>query len=179
MTKLLHQLKADHQNLLTALDLMDRELYKLRDGEENVNSRELIKQVLDYILQYPAESHFPKEEYLFRLMQNVDASLKAQIEHFHSDHNSLDHVLENLCKLVASSEQDYVQMINETEHFIHDFKDHIFKEESEFFPIAEQMFSDEEWREIDKRYEQFLDPIFGEEAAQNQHYAMLRKALGL
>ena len=67
LTDLLNDLREDHRNMAVMLDLLSRQVDRIKDGERP--DYELIHDIMRYMTTYSDAVHHPKEDVLYSAMK--------------------------------------------------------------------------------------------------------------
>jgi hemerythrin-like domain-containing protein len=162
MEAVLQALRREHANLAQLLELVDRQL----DGREAPDLG-LLRGILDYFLTYPEQYHHPKEDLIYRALCRHDPTLAPVIGDLVAEHeelavatNELSDAVDRACRDGAGSETGMRRL---GRAFVDFYREHMIKEEREFFLEAERCFTAEEWRDLLAEISDPTDPVFQDE----------------
>ena len=159
MAAILRALRREHANLVQLLELVDREF----DGRETPDLV-LLRGILDYFLTYPDQYHHPKEDLIYRALCRHDPALAPVIGDLEAEHEELaiatrevSDALDRACRDGAGSETGMRRL---GRAFVDLYREHMIKEEREFFSEAERCFTTEEWIDLAAEISDPTDPVF-------------------
>ena len=163
MATVLQALRREHADLAQLLELIDRQL----DGREGPDLG-LLRGIFDYFLTYPDQYHHPKEDLIYRALCRHDPALAPAIGDLEAEHEeltlatrALSDALDRACRDGAGSETGMRRL---GRSFVDFYREHMSKEERQFFLEAERCFTAEEWRELLAEISDPTDPVFLDEA---------------
>ncbi len=87
LESVLDDLREDHRNMATLLDLLERETSRLRDGDEP--DFELLLDVMRYMTVYSDAIHHPKEDLIYARMRASSDALSAELASIEEDHSEI------------------------------------------------------------------------------------------
>ena len=168
MSKALHTIKTEHKNYARVLAC----LAQLLDGlgaHSEPEHRELLFVILDYIEAFPATFHHPKEDqYLFAAVRRHRPETAPLIDRLHDEHaQSLD-LLGDFRPACDAYRADPATLANvrEAGRRYHGFEQaHMQREEAEISPLAAEILTEADWRQIDAAFARNDDPPFGNPCA--------------
>jgi hemerythrin-like domain-containing protein len=163
MNALISELHQDHVNLGRLLNLLERELDRLRRGE-NPNYW-LLLDLVDYVESYPDQIHHPREDIIFEVYLESHQQGALAIRRLMDEHKSLVVQSHELRELIDQVTQSSVFPRDLIETRLTDYLakqwEHLNLEEGEVFHILAATLSPEEWDIIRQRIPQAVDPLFG------------------
>ena len=120
--------------------------------------------VFDYIEQFADEVHHRKEDdQLFRLMRLRSDKAQPLIETLEEDHRlAKAQLIELKRKFSMAHSNDYSTLTQPLRDYAAHLKDHITKEETQAMPLSRQILTEQDWQEIDTKFLDNNDPVFGE-----------------
>lgn len=175
----LNIISAEHRGmwrLTTALESIARDMHQ--SGADA--PAEVIAMMLDYLGSYIGQMHHPKEDaYLFRILRERSPQAVADIDMLQSEHFAEAQQLASLYSTalaVARGEWAARPAFFESlDSFIDHTRKHIRHEETTVMPLAREVLTEEDWREIDAAFLNNDDPLFGANA--KAEFAELRAKL--
>ena len=177
MTALVREILDEHRNLVPVLDLLEREVDAFEAGEPF--DGELWDQILDYLRDFPAEVHHPKEDLIYRRLMARDRAAAPALHDLEAEHVRLAATLERLAELVEAVERDVelprALLIGSARDFLAFQRRHMAREEEAFLPFAEAQLEAEDWAAIGRQAEGGPDPLAGGKA--EQRFKALREAI--
>lgn len=158
-------LKEEHRAMARLLKAFERQLDLLAEAQHP--DYDVIDGVLQYCRDFPDRYHHPKEDLLLErlLMRQPEASEK--IGDLYKEH-------EELAELTKRLGHSFDSLLNEAEisregivtlgrDFLQHYWDHMRKEEEVFLPLAREVLSESDLRQVDSKIESSPDPLFGPE----------------
>jgi hemerythrin-like domain-containing protein len=172
MPAILEQLQIDHRNLRQLLRVLEEEMEAVHQDFD------LMRQIVDYTLNYPDLIHHPREEILFRRLLERDPAAKAIVGDLTAEHRELARLTQRFAAALHNVEQD-VEVPRALFHKLADdyitrSRQHMELEEAWFFPRLLAVLDDADWREFDRLTETY-DPLFGN--AVERHYRALHERI--
>jgi hemerythrin-like domain-containing protein len=129
----------------------------------------VLRAMLFYIDEFPERVHHPKESSLLfpklRARSEASAAILDRLDRDHaSSHQAvrdLEHQVLELEMMAESRDFDVRQTRFEaaTQAYVTAYLDHIRLEETEVLPLAERLFNERDWAELDDAFMQNRDPL--------------------
>ena len=174
MPRILRQLREEHADIARLMDILDRQLSLFAAGGRP--DYDLVRRIIAYCLDYPAEVHHPKEDMVYRILAERDAELANAVGDLQLDHVRLAEKTRALAEAVREvlTEElvDRAWVYDLTDDFVHAYRRHIRREEQQVFPAAEAVLTAADWASLETRIGRRDDPLFGKAVA--RHYRGLR-----
>ena len=122
--------------------------------------------VFDYIEGFVDQSHHPKEDdYLFRLVRSRSTKAEELLSLLEQDHRSGPATLRALRASLARAQQGAsAEFTRALRDYTQGLKTHIRTEERDLIPLAREVLTADDWREINRAFLDNKDPLFGEQA---------------
>lgn len=122
--------------------------------------------VFEYIEQFADYAHHLKEDdYLFRLMRLRSAESASLIDALQEDHRQASIHLEAMKAEFANASAGNQSALTESlRDYCRRLKTHIQTEETKAMPLARQVLLEQDWAEIDSKFLDNRDPVFGDQA---------------
>ncbi len=175
MAEVIRKLREEHKNITRLLDVLEHEL-GIFDATKQPDY-DVVVSIADYFTGFPDRCHHPKEDIIFRKLREKDPAAAASIGNIESEHEKIatlaHHFQEAVHNVLREAEMPRSAFDAVVRHFIRDQRDHLQMEEERFFPLALEVFTAEDWAEIDAKVSSEDDPLFNKKAA--QEYELLRK----
>ena len=162
---LLQRLHTDHRHLGRVLTVLENQLRKLDDDGEGPDF-DLLANIVDYICEYPDAIHHPLEDQLFDHLVNkgltpperklVSVNIGQHVEIIAATKKLAQDIATVLNGAVISA----IRLKEHVDDYIDTQRSHMRVEEQQLFPLAEHMFSDEDWAELEHLCEATRDPLF-------------------
>jgi hemerythrin-like domain-containing protein len=136
----------------------------ISDGKEP--DFQLLRAILDYIVEYPDRWHHPKENlYLFRVLRSRNKKSAKLIDELKHEHVQCDDLItrlkENLVLFAQGDQMARARFLEAVERYAHFQWAHIRKEEDLLLPMAEQALTVEDWEQIASAFRDNDNPLFG------------------
>jgi hemerythrin-like domain-containing protein len=161
-------LRCEHRSIEFLLDILERQTDLIENsGEPNLP---LIAEIIDYFRSFPDMHHHPKEDLVLRRLCERAKNLYTDFFGLEDEHDHLSNELHAFSRTVSALMIDPCQVtrtafILTARSFIECERQHMAKEERDFFPAAEHWLTDEDWAEIDEVVKHFVDPMSAPDAA--------------
>ena len=162
---LLRRLHTDHKHIGRVLTVLENQIRKLDDDGEGPDF-DLLANLIDYIGEYPDAIHHPLEDQLFDHLVNkgltpserklVFTNLGKHVEIIAATKKLAQDIATVLNGAVISA----IRLKEHVDEYIDTQRSHMWVEEQQLFPLAEHMFSDEDWAELEHLREATRDPLF-------------------
>lgn len=164
MAHALDQLHRDHANLAKLLDALDREVAVF--GRNQTPDYEIIQGVVDYFLDYPDLYHHPREDQIARKLIEKKVVNQTAAQTLLAQHEELGQLTRRFAKLVESvvheAELPRGDFLRAAREFIDTQRHHMEMEDEHFFPTAEALLEEEDWRALEVEDSKRPDPVFGD-----------------
>lgn len=159
---LMKELRQDHRNMGTVLDLLEDAIDQASSGEDP--DFELVDEIMRYMTVYPDAVHHPKENVVYEQLRHKRPDLAKDLDDVPGDHRDI--------AMLGSALRDEVEAINagaavRREKFIKDtagyvkrLRDHMSWEERDLFKRIDEML-DKDPQELDVAgFDHIKDPVF-------------------
>jgi hemerythrin-like domain-containing protein len=165
MAKILDSLSADHAGMTRVLDLLDAEIGK--DDADGGPDFHVIAHILDYFLSFPDLCHHPKEDLIYRKLEERDAEAAKRVGNLVAEHDKLAGIVHKLAftatrKALGEDEPYSAWFISMARNLLDSHRHHMKMEDAYFFPVANEVLTDDDWAEIEDQFtkynENFLCP---------------------
>ena len=147
----LEQLHRDHRNMRELLAVVEKELGGHAEGR--APDYELLRDVLDYLLNYPDLVHHPKEDLIYKRILARDSTAGDEIGDLIADHATLagkTRALAAALRFVGADGEvprDWIEKI--ARDYFEALRGHMEHEETGVFQMALRKLDDEDWLAID------------------------------
>jgi hemerythrin-like domain-containing protein len=175
-------IKDEHRSLAAILHAMHHMVRRIRDGSGPPNFG-AFHAMLYYLDAFSERVHHPKEDEL--LFQPLRARTKGadeiidELGHEHARGAVAIRSLEQaLLRYEAGGEREFVAFATAVEGFCDFYSQHMHKEETLVIPLAEILFTDEDWERIDMAFAANRDPLDGVDEDQ-EFRALFSRIVGL
>lgn len=174
MTNILTILRQDHLNMALLLDALDRQIDIFADG--GAPDLEIVSSIARYVLEYPDRFHHPVEDLLLNEMRERDASATLPSQGIEREHVRIGQLARDFNTAVETLTSDEparrVDFLEAARAFVAAMREHIAREDKEFFPAAEAALTQDDLARLCQRLPTLDDPLFG--AANRDSYLRLR-----
>ena len=161
---ILEQLKTDHQNVVTLLDILDDQVARVRSLESV--DYDLMRDIMHYMTTYPDGFHHPMEDLVIEKLVERDPSSREMALGLVREHADLAKkstlFLEMLEKVIDGELVVRENLVDKGVDYIEFLRSHMRREEERFFPRAEDLLTEQDWRQISSTIAHRTDPVFGE-----------------
>ena len=165
MSRVIAALNRDHANVAKLLDLLESEILAIEVGK--TPDYPLLRNIMQYITQYPDRYHHPKEDLIFAQLVRREPEVRVDVEALLKEHVSLGTAGWEFDRLLRKADVDSVHMREGVAAagfaYIRALREHMLIEESIIFPIAMEVLTVEDWKLIDEKIGTAKDPLFGSE----------------
>ncbi|MDZ7809323.1 MAG: hemerythrin domain-containing protein [Arhodomonas sp.] len=179
MSDAISTIQREHNGIWRVLDTAEALAREYRERGQ-APDRSLFGAIFEYIEEYADRVHHPKEDdYLFRLLRarapQIEPVLQT-LEHQHSEGPGLVAAAREALDAHVAEYPDGRERFEQALHrFVEFERDHLRREESEVIPLAREVFTHEDWAEINAAFADNRDPLFGDE--QREHFRGLHQQI--
>jgi hemerythrin-like domain-containing protein len=164
MMNVLAQLKSDHENVATLLDILDHQIDLVKKLEKA--DYDLMRDIMHYMTTYPDGFHHPMEDFVIEKLIERDPSCRDFALAIVKEHSSLakksNACLEMLLKVIDGEVVLRQDIVSRATDYIQALRSHMQREEERLFPRAREVLSVEDWKRLSDEIEHQKDPVFGE-----------------
>ena len=182
MHEIMKGLQKDHQNLAQVLKIMEIQLKRIAEGNDNALA--LMLDASNYIQSYPDMIHHPKENKVFEVFKYRSSEEADTLETLYHQHQTLPAVTikfqsmlhEAINGLGVINRDDLVTHIK---NFIAHEWEHMDLEESVIFPLINKTLEEKDWKLLEETIEGDTDPMFSgkiEESFKNLYQSIKSQA---
>lgn len=176
MSSIIEALREEHANMRILLELIEREFQHAEKPDFG-----LLHEIMTYCLTYPDQYHHPKEDLIYRAICDHDPQVTPAIGDLEAEHEEIGIATRELADLVetahAKPEDPPPGMKEVALAFVAQYRDHITREDGEFFPSALQILGPEEWAAVNDEISHPGDPLYYE-TANDRLQTLLRREMG-
>lgn len=174
MSETMRKLRQDHINISRLLTALDRQVAAMERGDRM--DWDIVQRIVEYCLAFPDLYHHPLEDQVLARLRSKDLVAAGPSTGLIAEHRDLSASLRRVAAAVEQVLQDatvprdwFVSLIRK---FLGAQRDHIRREESEFYPAAERAFGPSDWADLDKAASRIpIDPLF--DSPTDRHYLAL------
>ena len=165
MSDVISELREEHENMSRLFKILSREMKAFHAGDGP--DWAIIESILDYNLSYPDLYHHPKEDLVLEKLKLRDPNIAAVIGGLDAEHEALAALARRFAAAVRNVMNDeklprdwFTGIAGDYLNFM---RRHMQMEEVILFPSAERNLTPEDWAEIEARFGERKDPVFGSE----------------
>ncbi len=159
----LEQLRTDHENIATLLDILDDQVDCVRKMESV--DFDLMRDIMHYMTTYPDNFHHPMEDLVMEKLIERDPSYRDAALSLVKEHNDLARkskaFLDMLEKVIDGEIVLRKDIVARGAEYIEFLRVHMRREEQRFFPHAKDVLKEQDWKQISDTIEHRTDPVFG------------------
>lgn len=174
MSDVIAQLREEHRNIAKVLGALEHQLAIFDKGEQP--DYDVLAAIADYFVGFPDRCHHPKEDLVYAKMRGRDAILAGAMTALDAEHEKIStlarrfqEAVRNVMQEVEVSRSAFDEVAR---HFLEEQRHHMRMEEEHFFPLALQVLTADDWKEIETAISEEQDPVFRAETSKN--FAALR-----
>jgi len=155
----------EHRSLAAVIQAAEFLVRKyIREGK--APDFKLLHAMLYYVREFPERRHHPKEDkVLFAKLKARTSEAGAVIADLEQEHARGGQMLNALTVALSSWEAGAAQGAKgfeaELSHFADFYWRHMEKEEKQVLPVAERIFTDQDWKEVEAAFAANADPMLG------------------
>lgn len=165
LADILEDLRQDHRNMSVMLDLLEREIERVSDGENA--DFELIHDIMRYMTVYSDAVHHPKEDVLYEAIRDTHPEFAAGLEKVAPEHRKLAQLGETLRNdieaIVSDAPVTRTRVVANAGEYVSFLRRHMNWEEKDLFRRADSLANAETAMFVDIAHLDGLDPVFGPE----------------
>lgn len=164
MHRIQRQLHTDHSHLLRLLECFSHEIDCYDFDSQRSADLDIILSALDYIQTYPDKWHHPAEDIIFNRLLKKNVKESSLIEQLQNEHQEIISATKKVQELFNNVAEDCIvsadELLTQSRDYVKLQKKHLEKEIEHVYPLMNSMFSENEWREIEKEIRMQNDPLF-------------------
>ena len=165
MPRALSIIRNEHRTIAAILHGLMYLVQEIRMKKKKINPR-VFHAMLYYLDTYSERMHHPKEDrFLFKAMRERSTEAEALIADLERDHaggeTALRALSQALIRYEEGGEKEFPGFEREVESFVHNYRDHMRKEEDVLFPLARKVLTAADWSILDVTFGENRDPLFG------------------
>jgi hemerythrin-like domain-containing protein len=155
----------EHRSLAAVIQAAEF-LVRKYTRESKAPDFKLLHAMLYYVREFPERRHHPKEDkVLFAKLKARTSEAGAVIADLEQEHARGGQMLNALTVALSSWEAGAAQGAKGFEAELNRFADfywrHMEKEEKRVLPVAERIFTDQDWKEVEAAFAANADPMLG------------------
>lgn len=164
VSKVLDELREDHRNLTVLLNMLDREIARLKDREDP--DYDLLHDIMLYMTGYPDAVHHKKEDWVYARMAAIRTSMQrdlARIEHDHAEISNLGNkLLSDIRAIESGTVMRRFDVVEDARRYLVRQRDHMRWEDEKLFPLVDSLKAELDLGKTPSHVGTMEDPIFGE-----------------
>jgi hemerythrin-like domain-containing protein len=163
MAKALNIIRDEHRSIAAILHGMQHLVRQISERKAKIDPK-VFRAMLYYLDTFSERMHHPKEDrYLFDPLRRRGAgsdALIAELEREHADGgNAIRRVEQCLIRYEEGGEKEFPEFAGEVERFVEGYWGHMRKEEEQVFPLAQKLFTNDDWDALDRAFMANVDPL--------------------
>lgn len=170
MSKPTQDLIKEHGGIMLMLSIMGKVALRLRQGQEV--KREHLDKIAEFLRNFADKCHHGKEEGILFPELAKNAANQKLINDFLGEHKSGRDYVRGIAESLpqyAPGNPDAIHIAVNAEGYIRLLTEHIGKENTELFPIADEVLSEELQAELFEKFELLERDVIGEGKHEEYH----------
>ena len=163
MAKTLNIIRDEHRSISAILHGMEYLVDRVRTRKAKIDPR-VFSAMIYYLDTFSERMHHPKEDrYLFKAMRSRGGEAAAVVADLEREHaaggEALKRLEQRLVRYEEGGDKEFPAFAEAVAKFVREYRDHMQKEESVVFPLAQRILSTDDWQAIDRAFEENRDPL--------------------
>ena len=163
MAKTLDIIRDEHRSIAAILHGMEYLVERVRARKAKIDPR-VFRAMIYYLDTFSERMHHPKEDrFLFSAMRGRGAEAAAVVADLEKEHaaggDTLRRLEQCLMRYEEGGEKEFSAFADAVAKFVRQYRDHMYKEESVAFPLAQRLLSESDWQAIDRAFAENRDPL--------------------
>jgi len=163
MAKTLNIIRDEHRSIGAILHGMEYLVERVRTRKAKIDPR-VFSAMIYYLDTFSERMHHPKEDrYLFKAMRSRGGEAAAVVADLEREHaaggEALKRLEQRLVRYEEGGDKEFPAFAEAVAKFVREYRDHMQKEESVVFPLAQRILSTDDWQAIDRAFEENRDPL--------------------
>jgi len=163
MSETMRRLRSDHANLSRLLTGLERQVAAMERGDRP--DWDIIQRIVAYCLTYPDIHHHPLEDRVLAQLSAKDQQAGGSFATLLAEHRELSAALRRFAAATEQVVQDAAipraWFAGLARQFLAAQREHIRREETQFFPTVERLLGPTDWAALDKAAASLPgDPLF-------------------
>jgi len=177
MARLLETLREEHGGTVSLLLALSAQIDDFEGGTRP--DYDIVLAALEYFETFPDLYHHPKEDLVYARLRERDAASADEIGDLERAHRDLSEGVKKFASALRAvlneAELPRSLFVERARRFVEAQRDHIRMEEDRFFPAAERLLTEADWRELEAQIGTAADPLLGGRAG--ARFERLRQAI--
>lgn len=149
MSDAILMLRLEHENIAHVLDVLEDQLQRLESGAPVDDS--LLLLIVEYLKDFPEDCHHPKEDLLYRMLEQHDPERAATFNDLESEHDQLAQATEQFARDLRDALKNPPSAGAVSLHqFVAAYRKHIAAEELYFLPAVLESLAREVLADLDE-----------------------------
>lgn len=163
LAKTLDIIRGEHRSIAAILHGMEYLVERVRARKARIDPR-VFRAMIYYLDTFSERMHHPKEDrFLFSAMRSRGAEAAAVVADLEKEHaaggDTLRRLEQSLVRYEEGGEKEFPAFADAVARFVRGYREHMHKEESIAFPLAQRLLSASDWQAIDRSFEENRDPL--------------------
>jgi len=163
MAKTMDIIRDEHRSIAAILHGMEYLVDRIRARKAKIDPR-VFRAMIYYLDTFSERMHHPKEDrFLFNAMRSRGAEAAAAVGDLEREHalggDALKRLEQCLVRYEEGGDGEFPGFADAVAKFVRGYRDHMHKEESIVFPMAERLLSAQDWQAIDRAFAENRDPL--------------------
>ncbi len=163
VSKVLAELRTDHQNFTMLLDMLDAEADRLKAlGDPDYD---LLRDIMVYMTGYPDVVHHRKEDWIYARMVAVRPAMQRDLKRIEREHAELAKLGTKLLNDIEAIESGTVMrrfdVVEDARSYVNRQRDHMHWEDEKLFPLIDTLKEELDFSDADSYVATMTDPVFG------------------
>ena len=163
LTTVLEELRADHVNIESLLNLLAERVAQIGAGGEP--DFETLERIMHYMLVYADAVHHPREDLVYEAMREFSSELAAGLETVESDHLEIGQLGKalhfDIQAVIAGRMLRRDHIVKDATDYVRRLRNHMAWEEGDLFRRADKLAAQSGDVHIDLSELNATDPVFG------------------
>ena len=162
MHKALMVIRSEHRSIDAVLHGMQYLVNEIRTRKSKVDAR-VFSAMLYYLDAFPERVHHPKEDRYLLAPLRRDPAAKALVAELEREHalggQALRTLEQHFIRYQEGGDKEFAAFGDAVDEFARNYWEHMRKEEEQVFPLAQKLFTDEDWDALDRAFKANVDPL--------------------
>jgi len=163
MAKTLDIIRDEHRSIAAILHGMEYLVDRIRERKAKINPR-VFRAMIYYLDTFSERMHHPKEDrFLFSALRSRGGEAATAVADLEREHaaggNALRRLEQCLVRYEEGGDREFQAFADAVAKFVREYRDHMHKEESIVFPMAERLLNAQDWQAIDRAFAENRDPL--------------------
>ena len=174
MRNVVDDLRIEHTSMERLLRILEKQIEVFEAGGQP--DYEITRDIILFFLDFPDQCHHPKEDLVAQKLLVLSPKRSKRflgLVHQHEELGALTRrVASTIRRVLDEAELPREEVIHAVREFITSQRHHMEMEEVHFLPLAQEMLSEGDLKELESEIFQTKDPLFGPNT--EKHFEMLR-----